>query len=245
MVKVIIRKLFTSMGYEVKKKGSADTFFELDPSFVDIYKKAQLKTQMESTDNALRRQRHYTLNYLLRNVDIAGGGDICDVGCWRGLSAYQIASYLDSKKENKVFHIFDSFEGLSELTLMDKYEGERRDINTLRKHFACTLEQVKSNLQEFNFINYYKGWIPDRFEEVKNKIFSFVHIDVDLYRPTKDSFDFFYPRLMDKGVMVFDDYGCIQFPGVRKAVNECLAGYDKIFFLPYTVRCSFFNKEFL
>ena len=40
------------------------------------------------------------------------------------------------------------------------------------------------------------GWIPDRFVEVKNKKFSFINIDVDIYEPTKKSLEFFFPRLI-------------------------------------------------
>ena len=78
------------------------------------------------------------------------------------------------------------------------------------------LETVQTNLKQFGFIRYYKGWIPDRLDEVKERTFSFVHIDVDLYQPTFDSFKFFYPRLLKNGIMVFDDYGCMRFPGAKK-----------------------------
>ena len=43
-----------------------------------------------------------------------------------------------------------------------------------------------------NFVKIYKGWIPDRFEEVKDKNFSFVHLDVDLYEPTYESLNYFF-----------------------------------------------------
>ena len=33
--------------------------------------------------------------------------------------------------------------------------------------------------------------IPKRFNEVKDNKFSFVHIDLDLYEPTKESLNFF------------------------------------------------------
>lgn len=33
----------------------------------------------------------------------------------------------------------------------------------------------------FNFIRLYHGWIPEKFDEVANRTFSYVHIDVDLY----------------------------------------------------------------
>ena len=143
-----------------------------------------------------------------------------------------------------MFHIFDSFEGLSEIKPVDRYEHDHRDIETVRKQFACSLEKVKNNLKGFDFIRYYEGWIPQRFNEVQDRTFSFVHVDVDLYQPIKDSFEFFYPRLSPGGIMVFDDYGCVQFPGAKKAIDECVAEYDRIFFLPLPSGQAFLIKEF-
>ena len=52
--------------------------------------------------------------------------------------------------------------------------------------------------------------------------FSFVHIDVDLYDPTKDSISFFYDRLNADGIIVCDDYGFTTCPGATRACNEFL-----------------------
>jgi predicted O-methyltransferase YrrM len=241
MLKGVIRKILNNFGYEIRKKGIVETYFQVDPIFNSLYKEAQTKTQMESSDNILRRQRHYVLNYLLRNADLRSG-HVCEVGCWRGLSAYQMATYLRSQNIDVILHIFDSFEGLSEIESVDRYEYEKRDLKSVRKQFACSLEEVQDNLKEFDFIKYYKGWIPERFPEVKDETFSFVHIDVDLYQPTYNSFEFFYPRLWPGGIMVFDDYGCIQFPGAKKAIDECISQYEKFFFLPLPSGQAFLIK---
>jgi predicted O-methyltransferase YrrM len=242
MLKRIIKMLADSFGYEIKKKENFDTFFQIDPLFNDLYKKAQIQTQMEETDNELRRQRHYVLNYLLRHTDLKTG-NVCELGCWKGLSAYQIATYLKEQNADVIFHIFDSFEGLSGIELEDTYEKERRSEDSLRTQFACSLEKVQENLREFKFIKYYKGWIPERFHEVEEEIFSFVHVDVDLYQPTLDSFEFFYQRLATGGVMVFDDYGCIQFPGAKKAIDEGLSRFHKHFFVPLPSGQAFLIKD--
>ncbi len=81
---------------------------------------------------------------------------------------------------------------------------------------------MKSCLSDFDFFHLYKGWIPNRFTEVEDKQFSFVHIDVDLYEPTRDSVNFFFPKLLENGVIVCDDYGLCQFPGATKAIDEFL-----------------------
>jgi len=47
-----------------------------------------------------------------------------------------------------------------------------------------------------------------------------IHSDVDLYEPTRDILEYFYPRLVPYGVILFDDYGFVSCPGVRQAAEE-------------------------
>ena len=51
---------------------------------------------------------------------------------------------------------------------------------------------AEKNLNQFpQRYQLFKGWIPDRFDEIALKKFCLVHIDVDLYQPTLDSLNFF------------------------------------------------------
>ena len=92
----------------------------------------------------------------------------------------------------------------------------------MRRHFAVPEAELRRNLAGFPFVRVYRGWIPERFGEVGDRQFSFVHIDVDLYRPTLDSLRFFHPRLKAGGWIVVDDYNFRQFPGANAAVNGLL-----------------------
>ena len=245
MLKIMIHKVLDGLGLEVVKKSgkgarfwpsqrrSGKTFFANDQAFHALYELAQSKTDMAGSDNPFRRQRHHTLTQLLKFADM-NAGDVCELGSWRGLSAYQIAHFLRSSNKNVLFHIFDSFEGLSEIETADLPKTQMRDAEAneqLRKEFACSLEIVKRNLSEFDFIRYYKGWVPERFHEVEDRSFSFVHIDLDLYQPIRDSFEFFYPKLIKNGIMVFDDYGSSSFPGAKRAIDECLEKFGNPCFL--------------
>ena len=92
---------------------------------------------------------------------------------------------------------------------------------------------VSKNLSEFERFSIYKGWIPERFPDVAGKRFAFVHIDVDLYAPTRDSMQFFYERMNNGGIIVCDDYGFSTCPGATQAVHEVLADKpEKMIALP-------------
>ena len=245
MIKNIANQFAGSLGYEVRRKPSSQsrkcwppltvvpqTGYEEDEWFHTLFDRATAKTQMEAGDVALRRQRHYTLNHLAQYTLSNLEGDVTELGCWRGLSTYQIAHRIRESGKNLTFHVFDSFEGLSEYQDEDKVSGAELPYEQLRKSLACPLDKVKQNLAEFDFIKFYQGWIPDRFTEVTNEEFSFVHVDVDMYQPIRDSFTFFYPRLVSGGIMVFDDYGAPGFPGAKLAIDEKLQEFGNPFFVP-------------
>lgn len=84
------------------------------------------------------------------------------------------------------------------------------------------MDFVKNKLSGFDRAKFYKGWIPDRFEEVCNLTFSFVHVDVDLHAPTLEGVMFFYDRLTTGGIFVCDDYGFLTCPGTTAAIQEFL-----------------------
>lgn len=60
------------------------------------------------------------------------------------------------------------------------------------------------------------GWIPDVFSGEPERRYRFVHVDVDLYQPTADSLEYFFPRLTEGGIVITDDYG---WPGAKKAID--------------------------
>jgi len=68
-----------------------------------------------------------------------------------------------------------------------------------RRHRSF-LKRTKRTLSEFPDIQYNVGWIPKVFENIPERKYRFVHIDVDLYEPTYASVEYFYPRLVSGGV---------------------------------------------
>ena len=164
--------------------------------------------------------------------------NFAECGCWWGHSAYIISEMLYKHKYKGKFYIFDSFEGLSNFSKQDKYFYQKSDSDKekMKKQFASNEKFVKDVvLKKYKFVNTYKGWIPSRFNEIKKKKFSLVHLDVDLFDPTFNSLKFFYPRLVNGGVIVCDDYNSSVFPGAKLA-------WDKFF---VKKKYSFFMKNLL
>jgi len=152
--------------------------------------------------------RLYTLDQLLKlTIDVEG--DMVECGAYRGQSSVIMLSHSSRR-----LHVFDSFEGLSK-------PSESEDRWWKKGMFAASLSEYMEAIQGYNSrVVIHKGWIPEKFMEVDGGRFSFVHVDVDLAKPTEECIEFFYPRLSQGGVMLFDDYGYRQCREVKRVINE-------------------------
>lgn len=69
---------------------------------------------------------------------------------------------------------------------------------------------------------------------------SLLHIDVDLYEPTKVILENLYHRVTKGGIIIFDDYGA--FAGTNKAVDDFFHNEAEIKKLPYSHAISYIVK---
>lgn len=174
--------------------------------------------------------RAYDRKYLMREfarLAMRQEGHFAECGAYKGASAYLLAKELRNAGSNQKLYLYDSFEGLSTPEAIDGEHWTKGDL-------LGRLDEVQSNLHELaSHIVYRKGWIPDGFDPNSRDAFSFVHIDVDLYQPTRDALEYFYPRMTSYGVILCDDYGFETCPGARKACDEFFAAAgDVVLHLP-------------
>ena len=173
-----------------------------------------------------RRDRFLFLQRQLEKT-LALAGRVAECGCFQGLSSYVMCSRLrahDPSFDGSGYEIYDSFQGLSQPTMEDTEiadataaEGSFAKTDMKPGKYAATLDRVRHGLSSFPRISFYPGWIPNAFPADRDNRYRFVHVDVDLYQPTRDSFEYFWPRLVPGGVIVCDDY---NWPGARRAVEE-------------------------
>jgi Macrocin-O-methyltransferase (TylF) len=171
-----------------------------------------------SPESDVTAERKFNLNQLFRLV-YSVAGDVAECGTYRGASAFFLARHIQQATLNKKLLLFDSFQGLSKPEAVDATYWKDGDLASHWNDIWSTLAPLGS----CPFVEVFKGWIPERFAEVSDRSFSFVHIDVDLYRPTLDSIAFFYPRMSPRGMILLDDYGFASCPGVTQAVDEFMA----------------------
>lgn len=167
-------------------------------------------------EQGMNTDRRWNLLQFLQSVNHIPG-DTAECGSYRGASSFLTCAANRRAQTKRLHHIFDSFEGLSEPSEQDGTHWKKNALN-------ATEDELRAHLRQFaQEYSVYKGWIPDRFHEVADLSFAFVHIDVDLFQPTLDSVRFFYPRINAGGILICDDYGFSTCPGATKAIDTFMS----------------------
>lgn len=140
-------------------------------------------------------------------------GDFAELGVHKGETAKLIYEMSTDQK----IHLFDTFKGFSEKDL--QHENKQGGRYTTNEFSDTDVNTVKKYMDGDDRIVFHPGYFPVTATGLENNLFSFVHLDADLYLPTIEGLKFFYPRLAPGGVIIVHDYNHI-WDGVKKAVDE-------------------------
>lgn len=192
----------------VRNLRNGTILFYNEPARAQVFDRVgEIKREL---DFKLGYNEAYQINRAVQAVSKIAG-DMAEVGVYEGGSARII---LEAESQ-KTLHLFDTFEGLPEVSDEDS-------TWFARGQYRGPLEVVKRNLADFPNVRFYRGLFPvDTAHEVEDVVFSFVNLDVDIYSSTRDSLEFFYPRLAKGGILMSHDY--VSANGVRKAFDEFFA----------------------
>ena len=164
--------------------------------------------------------RRDMLVLLLRDLVVrAVPGELAEVGVYRGRTARLLHHYMPERR----LHLFDTFEGFAPVDVAAEQHVTGRHETPV--HYADTraarvLETVGG---ADGHVAVHAGVFPDSFPDaLADTRFAFVHLDLDLYAPTRAGLELFYDRLAPGGHLVVHDYNA--WPGPRRAVDEFFAG---------------------
>ena len=76
-------------------------------------------------------------------------------------------------------------------------------------------------------IIFHQGYIPNLFNTLPKspENIIYLHIDLNSAKPTISTLEYFLPRLVPGGVILFDDYGWSPYFDTKNAIDEFF--YDK------------------
>lgn len=155
-------------------------------------------------------------------------GDVAECGVFRGATLLPMAVHVHQRGLGKQIVGFDSFAGFSEAIRIDINLGGA-DTDACRKvgGFSDTSAEVvlsKVGLLNLPNVELAPGFFTETLRRYDRRVFSFVHLDCDLYTSYKECLEFFYPRVPPGGIILFDEYNDPPWPGCNKAVDEFLVG---------------------
>jgi O-methyltransferase len=179
-----------------------------DQAFRDVYR------QIEGF-SLIDEMRLYELWQLTSQLATVRG-DIVEVGVWRGGSGCLVAAASQRSGGSSRVYLCDTFSGVVKASAEDPiYSGG--------EHGDTSPELVQSLADHLGLenIEILAGAFPDETgTAIQDREFKLCHLDVDVYESTKAAAEWVWPRLVDGGVIVFDDYGGDGMDGVQRAVEE-------------------------
>lgn len=174
--------------------------------------------------------RAYSLWSYVRQTHRLAGADIIEIGGWRGGISALMARCCQQSASTSLVYCCDTYDrkcGMVNATEKDLYRngalmnGHLPDVEDVERACACVGVAPVQVLS---------GVFPDDTGHlVHERRFRVCHIDVDVYVSAKDSFRFLWDRVVPGGVIVFDDYGFQDCPGLTEFVEEEFEGPDRIF----------------
>ncbi len=141
-------------------------------------------------------------------------GALVEAGVWEAdkyLHFLTIAEQFDKK-----CYAIDSFKGLSKPGKYDNekiYPTGRFNVGGADWLRAITMHRKHARICE--------GFITAKFlKATRIRKISFIHVDLDIYTPTKIVFEWAWPRLTFDGIMVCHDYKKGNMKNCSRAVEE-------------------------
>ncbi len=149
-------------------------------------------------------------------------GSVAELGVFRGETAKEINRFF----KNDTFYLLDTFKGFD---IRDCENEKQQGLSKANiDDFSNTsLDYVKSRMPYFDKCIFIQGFFPKTSIQIPtDECFKFVNIDVDLYQPILAALEYFYPRMVDCGVILIHDYFHPYYIGVKRAVDEFCFKYS-------------------
>ena len=175
-------------------------------------------------------------------------GDIVECGVFKGSSLVRFLTFRDLLKQQKKKVI--GFDPFGKFPIQKIKEDNKFGISH-NKSSGLGINKYTLNkyLKRKKFKNFrlikgdIKKTLPVFLKKEKKIKISFLHLDMDVFEPTKFALDFFYNKISKNGIILIDDYE--QVKGATKATQKFLNENKKLKLekLKFDGRLSFIIKK--
>jgi hypothetical protein len=195
--------------------------FMHDPLFVCAYDRG-VKAG-EGVDNKLHWRMHVALWVAHHAAKLPG--DFVECGVNKGAVSSSILAYLaDWNSLGKHFYLLDTFGGMDERYITDeekrlgKVELNNRVLQA--NGYELNPESVRRNFSEWERVHVIQGAVPDTLQQVDAHAVCYLHLDMNCAVPERAALEYFWPRMVAGGMVLFDDYAYVGYEPQKRAHDE-------------------------
>lgn len=180
-----LQRLFESMGFQLIDIRPTDTGIKDAEYYKPMFNPwltPEWKERLHADDprSVVTVEAKYNLHRLATAAARRCSGGIAECGVYKGGTARILAeTHLD-----RPVHLFDTFAGMPETDPV-------KDLHKAGDFADTSLESVRLYLSEFRNVTFVPGLIPESLQCVAENVFSFVHIDLDIYSSIMAACGFF------------------------------------------------------
>lgn len=151
-------------------------------------------------------------------------GDYVECGVNAGFMSSAIMHYLDWDGAGRKFYLLDTFSGIDNKYITD----EERVDGILEKNkdlldngfYIKDVDEVRKNFSQWKNCKIIIGSIPDTLNEIKSKKVAFLHIDMNCAPPEIEAIKFLWPKIVQGGMVLLDDYAYAGYHHQKYAMDE-------------------------
>lgn len=210
----------------------------------DVIRSGELTSQ-DVIENFMLFYRRVNLAKMLTHIELFQKtidlpGSIVELGVFKGSSFMTFLKLCDIHCAGDTLKRvigFDTWTGFVDLDKKDGAENVKRDkvvggFNAEKflpvLQAAIDIEKNDSFIPRFNRAELVRGdvrkTIPEYVEKNPGLRISLLHLDLDLYEPTKVALEYLYKLVVPGGIVLLDEYGMEGFPGETFAFDEFFEG---------------------
>ena len=214
----------------------------------DLNRKFEYENGFYATADPSRFSKFIThLEFFKQTATVRG--EIVEFGVFKGNSFFRWIKFRDLLEQTSSRKIigFDIFGDFPEAQLEEDKAKRDAFVEETNGGKSISLEEINELLHRQGLnknVEIVKGDILTTLDKYllnnPHLKISLLHIDVDLYEPTKHILEKLYDKVTKGGIIIFDDYGA--FAGTNKAVNDFFNNTIEIKKLTFSNAISYIVK---
>lgn len=179
----------------------------------------------------------FLTRYEVYKLQLGLPGVILDIGVGRGSSLFtwaKLSEIFEPVNYTREIHGFDTFIGMNKIDRKDKNKKKTTNFGIFKPK-ENSYENIKKSIKLFNInrklshidkVFLYKGDVEKtilKFEkESPHALVSLLHLDVDIYKPTKFVLKRIIKRMPKGAIILFGELSTKLYPGETRALLETL-----------------------